>query len=62
MQGTESGAPLAFTPLVVTAVQSPYWPFPAPTERESYRFPAEAERPSLRREVISLEHWLDLNA
>jgi hypothetical protein len=31
-------------------------------EREANRFPVNTERPTLRRDVISLEHWLDLNA
>jgi hypothetical protein len=62
MPGTESGAPFAFTQLMVSNVQSPYRLLPAPPEREANRFPVNAERPTLRRDVISLEHWLDLNA
>jgi hypothetical protein len=62
MRGTESRVCFPFTPLLVTAVQDPYRPLRASAERETDTFPPMTEGPRLRRDVVSLEHWLDLNA
>jgi hypothetical protein len=62
MQGTESRVSFPFTPLLVSVVQGPCRPLYAPAERDNDTFPPIAEESRLRQDVVSLEHWLDLNA
>ncbi len=62
MQGIESRVSFSFTPLLVTAVQGPCRPCHTPAERDTDTFPPIAEGSRLRQDVVSLEHWLDLNA
>jgi hypothetical protein len=62
MTATESRAFCPVTQLLVTSEQSTFQVVQDSGERETLLLAPISQRPRLRREVVSLEHWLDLNA